>query len=171
MIHNDSKQIPTWAVLLIGLMLMLAGMGGVFVWHWSNDSGCFGVGGAMPGCDCSVKALWQQRTGGTELLHFLFIPYGNSRSISGHGAYGAVPRSHAIDSMPEGLFIDGKRVQTSATLRVFVLKRDATVEGVPLTSDELRYFSRGRFNYLASTDIWKLKIRPIVERETSPDWK
>ncbi len=166
MMHSEKKPIPVWLILVIGSVALLVGIV-AFPWQRLRDSGCFGLGGAMPGGDCNVEALWQKRVGGTVLLHVMFIPHGNTRSMGSSGAYGGVPRSRGIDSMPEGLFIDGRRLGPSADVRVFVLRKDTTAEGIPLTPEELRLFAPNVINNLSMTDVWKDKIGPIVERETS----
>ncbi len=169
MMHAEMKPIPVWLILVIGsVALTVAMLVGIVALPWQRllDSGCFGRGGAMQGADCNVQALWQRRVAGNELLHVLFIPYGNHRTMSGSAAYGGVARSRGIDSMPEGLFYDGKRLGPDQKFRVFVLRKDATAEGIPLTPEELRLFAPNVLNNLSMTDVWKNKIRPIVERET-----
>lgn len=166
MMHAEKKPVPVWLILAIGSVALLVGIVAL-PWQRLRDSGCFGLGGAMPGGDCNVEALWQKRVGGTELLHVMFIPRGNHRAMAGSGAYGGIPLSPGIHSMPEGLFVDGKRVGPSADFRVFVLRKDATAEAIPLTPEELRLFAPNVLNNLSTSDVWKDKIRPIVERETS----
>jgi hypothetical protein len=117
---------------------------------------------------CLWDAKWRVVRGREELLYVFFLPERGTYGIGTVDFLGSYPHRKDITCLPEGLFVDGERVETNATRRVFVYTQQRQMRAVEISADDLQQLTTSRIHKLESSPLWKDKIEPIVREE---QWK
>ena len=69
-----------------------------------------------------------------------------------------------IDMYPQGMWVNGQRMVTSKSVRVFVVGQSGKTTPVQLTDEELLLFHPDVYPYsLAGSELWTTKFRPLVD--------
>ena len=111
------------------------------------------------------EAKWRVNGSREELLYVVFFPEYVDLAVMSHNFVGGSVIGSDIECMPEGLFVDGVRIETTKMRRVFVFTEERQMRLIELTQDELQLLSSNKIDSLQSTDLWKQKILPIVIEE------
>lgn len=114
---------------------------------------------------CRWESKWRIAKGREELLYIVFFPELATYGINSVNFQGSRPQSKDITCLPEGLFVDGARVNTSSTLQVFVFTQSRRMRPIDLSTEELRQITTENLRRLEKSALWQQKIRPVVQEE------
>lgn len=116
--------------------------------------------------DCHWEGKWCVVAGKEELLYMYFLPPGASnldiRSWNNVGDVSQATRGDIV-CMPEGLYVNGERVETSEGRRVFVFADSRELRPLELTDSQLRTLTYESVDELERSDLWENVIRPQVQ--------
>lgn len=116
----------------------------------------------------NYEAIWDMRSPPPRLIHIYFVPDGASLNSAGTAGLGYQPIAKGISSFPDGLYLDGKLIPTGEGRRVFVWTKERKLRPIPLTKQELKALSPTAIKHLEKTEVWKTKIKPVLDEE---DWR
>lgn len=167
---------PVWQVSLRRLLVVVALSGGAL--------GLIGRQvllrdryASYPGEVVDVQSLWKAKIGQKlELTNMVVYPKG----IRGHsmtaGLLGSTPYPKGVSLLPEGVFLDGMRVERDC--RVFVMSSERQLIPIKLSPPELKSLTPETAEDISQTAAWA-KIKDIYEAEEKamlknsklPQWK
>lgn len=114
---------------------------------------------------CHWEAKWRVVRGREELLYIFFIPQKATFGTFTSNVPGEGPDRTDISCLPEGLFVDGERVETTATRKVFVYTKQRKMRPVELSPDDLAKLTVAGVAEIENSSLWNDTIGPIVREE------
>lgn len=114
------------------------------------------------------EAIWDMRSEPPQLIHIFLIPDGATLISFATAGLGRQPLKKGVSSLPDGLYLDGNVIPTGEGRRVFVWTKERKLRPIPLTKQELKALSPTAIKNLENTEVWKNKIKPVLDEE---DWR
>ena len=118
--------------------------------------------GRIEGMEC-----WRTRRSQTEaakLEYAVFIPRGVDHSL-GMGQSVRQMSPTGVSCIAETLYMNGRRIETSGTSRLFIYTDAQSLVNMKLTEDEFRLVEESGFKKLDQTRLWKEKLLPQIESQ------
>ncbi len=105
--------------------------------------------------------LWKVDAAGEEPVAIVLNPE-QELTVMMLDREGGTPEADKICLFPEGLFVAGERIETSATTRLFLVQDAQTLIPIPLPLEDARSLTPTKLEQLGASALWHAHIQPLL---------